>query len=194
MRGIPEDARRLSLSHHLRKGVTDHLQTIAAHVFIAQRRALLITNGRQLSGVAHQDQSAPLAPIDEVDEVIEQTSRAIEAPRKIFIIGNHRGLVTDEEQVLAHVVVEREDAILVDGLLTVDALMDGEGRMISIEGKDLGGTSRWSHEHTLAFELFHRPDQRTDKRCFSRSGKTTQDEHRIGIRCEDELTERIDDF
>ena len=158
MRRIPKDPRRLCLSHHLSKGVTDHLQTIATHVFIAQGRALLITNGRQLSGIPHQDQSAPLAPIDEVDEVIEQTSRAIEAPRKILIIGNHRGLVTNEEQVLAHVVVEREDAVLVDGLLTVDALMDGEGRMIGIEGKDLGGTSRWSHEHTLAFELFHRPD------------------------------------
>ena len=173
MGGIPEDAGRVGLSHHLGEGVAYDLEAVAAHVVVAEGWAFVVTHGRQLGRVAQQDEPAASASIDEVDEVVEQSACTVETAGEVFVVGYHGGLVADEEEVLPHVVVEGEDGVLVDGLLAVDALVDGEGRMVGIEGEHLGCTTRGSQQHTLALQLLHRLDQGTDEGGLARAGKAS---------------------
>ena len=198
MCGIPEDARRFSLAHHLCERVADDMEAITTHIFIVEGRTFIITHRRQLGSVTHQDEPTPLASIDEVYKVVKQTPRAVAHPplggQEGGFIGNHGGFITNEEKVLPHVEIQREDGILVDGFLTVDAFMNGEGGVVCIEREDLGGTPCWCHQHTFSFKLLHRLDEGTDERCFSCACKTSENEHRICIGREDELAKRVNDF
>ena len=95
LRGIPKNARLLSLSKYLVQVTFIDTHTIAAQHIGHQRRTLVFAYWRQLSLVADEQHTTVRATtrlIDEGHQVVEQAT-APESKVAIALIGNHRGLI-----------------------------------------------------------------------------------------------------
>ena len=186
-RGIPEDARALQLAHHLRQRHLMHLQPVALQHLRGECGTLLLPHRRQLCRVAHEHQAAALARIDKMHKVVQQTART-EGRAAGTGVGNHRGLVHDEQRVAKQVHALQEVGHLPrEGLLAIDSAMDGEGRMTGVQGKDLGGTTRGSHEHHLLLQLHQRTHQSPHERRLSGARIPPQNENAVSISLKKEI-------
>ena len=88
----------LALSHHLGQIGTAHQQPVARQHIVAQRRTLLLAHWRQLGGVAHKQQTAPLARIDVAHKVVHQLARAKQTVAHLSgATAYHRCLVHHEQ-------------------------------------------------------------------------------------------------
>ena len=95
LRGVPENARLLSLSKYLIQVTFIDPHPIAAQHVGHQRRTLVFTHWRQLGLVADEQHTTVRATtrlIDEGHQVVEQAT-APEGRVAIALIGNHRGLI-----------------------------------------------------------------------------------------------------
>ena len=85
-------------------------------------------HGRQLSGIAYEQQAAVSATIDILHQVIQQATAAKHA-LKSTLVGNHRTLVDHEKGVGMQIVIELEmPSSTHKGTLTIDLAVDGIGR------------------------------------------------------------------
>ena len=193
-RGVPEDAAVGELAHHLRECELVHLQPVACQEIRLQSRTELLAHGWQLRRIAHQHQAAALAGIDELDEVVQQVSRA-EGTAAQALVADHRGLVHDEQRVLQQVDILHEIRHLArECLLPVDAFVDGVGRVLGVQGKDLRRPSRRSHQHSALLERVHALDQCAHERCLSRAGIASQNKHRVALLFKQEVSHHSDGF
>ena len=190
--GIPQDAAVRELSHHLRECDLLHLQTVACQEVGLQSGAELLADRWQLCRIAHEHQSAALARIDELNQVVQQMPRAEDAAVAPFV-ADHRGFIYDEQRVLEQVDILREVRHLArERLLPIDAFMDGVGRVAGVQGKDFGCPSRRSHQHRALLQGVHTLDEGAYERRLSRAGIASQHEHRITLLCKQEVSHHTD--
>ena len=117
-----------------------------------QSRTFLFAHGRQLCRITHHHQAATCASVDKLDEVVQQTTGAKEAVSAV--VGYHRGLIDDEQGFFERIPSGIEVSVLpLEGILTIDNLVDGVGRTAGMEREDFGRTSCWSQQHHGALQL-----------------------------------------
>ena len=139
---VIKDATLLTLAQHLVECALIDVQSIATQHGSHQRRTLLLADGWQLCLVANEHHPAVTAIIHKANQVVQQTT-------PLAIETNHRGLVDDEQRVLGIVIAQFEASL--QGLLPIDAAVDGIGRTACIQREHLGGTSRRCQQHLLLF-------------------------------------------
>ena len=127
--GIPQDTRLLLLTHYLRQVHLHHFQPVAFQGIGKEGRTLLLPHWRQLCRIAHQQQTASLAGIDKLHQVVQQPARAEHGTGQ-SPIGNHRGLIHYIESVSCQIIVHRKIAQLVgERLLSINFFMNCKRRM-----------------------------------------------------------------
>ena len=191
-RGVVEDARRLSLTEHLVELAIEHLQAVSGQDVGQEGRRLLLAHRRELCRIANEEHAAVLSGIDIPDQVVEQTPAA-KTDLALTLVGYHRSLVDDEEGVAVEVVAQQETRHAArEGLLAVDAPVDGERGVAAVEGEHLGRPSRGGEQHHLLSEGRHRTDEGPCQRCLARAGRPFHHHHGVDAAIEKELGERGD--
>ena len=98
--GIPQDARCLALSQHLAQIALEDVQPIAAQHIAHQCRTLRFAHRWQLGTVAYQHHPTITVVIHKTYQVVHQLAAGKDAVTNARGIGNHRGLVHQEQRVL----------------------------------------------------------------------------------------------
>ena len=132
LRGIPQDARLLTLAQHLVEVALIHRHPISAQDVCHQRRTLLFAHRRQLCLIADEKHPTVLPAVDKLHQVVEQTATA-EGGVAVALIGNHRSLIHNKQRVAVQVVVQIEGREVASRLLPVDTAVDGISLMARIQ-------------------------------------------------------------
>ena len=174
--GIGQHPRGSTLPHHFGQVGFGHTQAVPPHHGGAQGRTLLLAHGRQLGGVAHQEQAAVHALVDIAQQVVEQLSRAEGRTGKGLAARNHRGFVDHEHGALQAIEVHAKSRVLAGkGLLPVNHPMDGACRPPRAVCQHLGRPAGGGEQHHGPPQGHQRAHQGTDQRRLARTGITTQD-------------------
>ena len=105
-------------------------------------RLWIAPHGRQLGAVADQDQPARPAAAHIFDQIRKQRTAAEQRPLGTPV-GEHRGLVDDEDRTAFGIEVQREFRLVVGiRALPVDAFVDRQGLLSGVAREHLGGASR----------------------------------------------------
>ena len=191
--GVEEDATVLILAQHLAQVAVKDGHSVTLHDVCEQCGRFRFAHRRQLSLVSDEQQTAVAPGIDVLHEVVEQASAA-ESGVGSTQIGHHRGLVYHKERVGKKIVVEVETAARsVEGALSVDFAVDGEGRMpIAVHRKHLGGPARRGHQHHLLPQLRERLHDGTGDRGLPRTGTSGENHERMRVAGGEKTGKRLD--
>ena len=78
-------------------------------------------------------------------------------------------------------------------LLAIDFAMNGESGMVRVVGKHLSGASGGGEEHAFHIMVGERLDYCSCHRCFTGTGITAKQKHRVAWRSEAEIAELSDE-
>ena len=146
--------------------------------FIAQGWRSSLTHGRQLSGIAYEQQAAVSATIDILHQVIQQATAAKHA-LKSTLVGNHRTLVDHEKGVGMQIVIELEmPSSTHKGTLTIDLAVDGKRRQTAVYRQHLGRTTGGCQQHHLLPQSCQGLDNSGRHRSLARTCRPTQHHYR----------------
>ena len=187
--GIPQNARVFCLSQHLVEVALIDGESIAAQHVSHQGRTLILAHRGELSYIAHQHQSAVASTIDKLDEIVEQT--ACTKGIREALITDHRGLVDHKKCFRALVDVQAEGREVASRLLTIDATMDGVGRMTSIAREHLGGTTRGGHQHEFLLQGLETTHHSSCQRGLTCTCRATKHKHRTLVAIGEKLNKEL---
>ena len=179
-RGVEEDARLGLLTDHLVHRPVDHL-AVAGHEDRIERRTVLGPHGRELGVVAHPHQPAPLAAADVGHQIVQQGPGAEKGSAR-RVVGEHRGLVDDEQRVLLAVGPQGELRFVGGvGSLQVDPLVDGQRPLVRVAGQHLGRPSRRCQKNGFDIQILKRRHKGRNERRLARPGESVENENLRGI-------------
>ena len=159
-----------------------HLQRISL-----QGRTQRSSHGRQLGVVPDQHQSAALARVHKLHEVVEQAPVLKAAGREPRRLPDHGRFVHHKEGVrslVGHQPVARAAVRRAHG--TVDVPVNGRRGLAGMFGQDLGGPPRGSQEHATLTHLPQRADHSAHRGGLSGPRVASQDEGAPGFFRDDE--------
>ena len=179
-RGVPEDAGFLELTDNLGQLELRHFHPITLKHRAAQGRALFLADRRKLCRIAHQHESAALAGIDVVHQIVEQTASTKDGC-VVGIIRNHRRLIHDEQSILPEVDIVLKDIHVRDRLLAVDLPVYSVCWNARVGRQHLGCPAGWGKQHDPLLQHTERPHQGCQQRSLARAGISFQEENRITL-------------
>ena len=168
---IGQDARQALLAHNLGQLVGRYVEAESGlQVALVEGGTLALAHRRQLCRVADKHQSAVVAVVDVVYQVLQQT-----VARRGGFEPYHRGFV-DDKQGVAVLVYGAHGAQRPRGVGGghVDFLVDGVGRPFAVAGQHLGGAAGRGQKYGADPQLGQRLYQRRDQTGLAGAGVATQ--------------------